>query len=46
MVDCHPILLLDMMYRTYLTYWEQMKVVATQWFRCNSAKRDFRADLV
>jgi hypothetical protein len=35
-----------MMHRPYLTYWEQMKVVAIQWFRRNSAERDLRADLV
>jgi hypothetical protein len=35
-----------MMYRPYLTYWEQLKVVETRWFRRDSPKRDFRADLV
>jgi hypothetical protein len=34
------------MYRPYLTYWEQLKVVETRWFRRDSPKRDFRADLV
>jgi hypothetical protein len=29
-----------------MTYWEQTKVVATRWFRRNSPKREFRADLV
>jgi hypothetical protein len=35
-----------MINRPYLTYWEQSKVVATRWFRRNSTKREFRADLL
>ena len=39
-VDCHPILWSHMIYRPYLTYWEQSKVVATHWFLCNWPKHD------
>jgi hypothetical protein len=39
---CHPILWSHMMRRHYLTYWEQLEVVAIQWFRRDSPKRDLQ----